>query len=241
MRKNKKFCEKLLYISNFHIKITKLVNNLENMKTFKIKNYKGNIVESLKKFSESHKGLKIVQTYLEGDDLKILVKESENINEAISNSVFAVMIHDDDKFKTIIGIGSSEKEAQKIIDNAKGWEHAKGNMKIIKLDLNREIDYSLYGLDFSESKSIVKKDNANIETEASKRKVYVLIKKTYKGLDMPIAICSSLEEAERVHDGRKEEQRSKHIIDGWPIEVFEYDSNTWNLEGNNYRFIDKWY
>lgn len=131
------------------------------MKTFKIKNYKGNIIESLKKFSESHKGMKIVQTYLEGDDLKILAKELENINEAISNSVFAVMVHDDDKFKTILGIGSSEKEAQKIIDNAKGWEHAKGNMKIVKLDLNREIDYSLYGLDFSESKSVVKEDEAD--------------------------------------------------------------------------------
>ena len=121
------------------------------MKTYKVKNYKGNLVESLKKFSDSYKDMKIVHAYTDGDNLKILAKESENINEAISNSVFAVMIHDDDKFKTILGIGSSEKEAQKIIDNAKGWEHAKGNMKIVKLDLNKEIDYSLYGLDFSKS------------------------------------------------------------------------------------------
>jgi len=31
------------------------------MKTYKVKNYKGNLVESLKKFADSHKGLKIVE------------------------------------------------------------------------------------------------------------------------------------------------------------------------------------
>lgn len=137
------------------------------MKNYTIKNYKGNIVESLKKFSESRKDMKIVRAYADGDNLKILAEELENVNEASSGSVFAVMIHDNDKFKTILGIGSSEKEAQKIIDNAKGWEHAKGNMKIVKLDLDREIDYSLYGLDFSESKSAVNE----AETDEAVKKI----------------------------------------------------------------------
>lgn len=47
------------------------------MKTFKIKNYKGNIVESLKRFSESHKGMKIVEACEDGDNLKIKAEETE--------------------------------------------------------------------------------------------------------------------------------------------------------------------
>lgn len=45
------------------------------MKTFKIKNYKGNLVESLSKFQESHKDMKIVEAVEEGDTLKITVNE----------------------------------------------------------------------------------------------------------------------------------------------------------------------
>jgi len=41
------------------------------MKTYKVKNYKGNLVESLSKFQKSHKGMKIVEACEDGDDLKI--------------------------------------------------------------------------------------------------------------------------------------------------------------------------
>lgn len=41
------------------------------MKTFKVKNYKGNLVESLSKFQKSHKGMKIVEAVEDGKDLKI--------------------------------------------------------------------------------------------------------------------------------------------------------------------------
>lgn len=41
------------------------------MKTFKVKNYKGNLVESLSKFQKSHKGMKIVEACEDGEDLKI--------------------------------------------------------------------------------------------------------------------------------------------------------------------------
>ena len=50
------------------------------MKTYKVKNYKGNLVESLKKFSESHKGMKIVEACEDGNDLKIKVEESNALN-----------------------------------------------------------------------------------------------------------------------------------------------------------------
>lgn len=53
------------------------------MKTFKIKNYKGNLVESLKRFQESHKDMKIVEVCEEGNELKI---KSENVlNERTMN------------------------------------------------------------------------------------------------------------------------------------------------------------
>ena len=41
------------------------------MKTYKVKNYKGNLVESLSKFQKSHKGMKIVEACEDGDNLKI--------------------------------------------------------------------------------------------------------------------------------------------------------------------------
>lgn len=53
------------------------------MKTYKVKNYKGNLVESLKRFQESHKDMKIVEACEEGNELKI---KSENVlNERTMN------------------------------------------------------------------------------------------------------------------------------------------------------------
>ena len=46
------------------------------MKTYKIKNYKGNIVESLTKFAKSHEGMKIVEATEDGSNLKIVVEEN---------------------------------------------------------------------------------------------------------------------------------------------------------------------
>lgn len=56
------------------------------MKTYKVKNYKGNLVESLKKFSDSHKGMKIVEACEDGDDLKIKAEESAE-NTSIKEEV----------------------------------------------------------------------------------------------------------------------------------------------------------
>ena len=51
------------------------------MKTFKIKNYKGNLVESLSKFQESHKDMKIVEAVEEGNILKITCNENDLVKE----------------------------------------------------------------------------------------------------------------------------------------------------------------
>jgi len=48
------------------------------MKTYTVKNYKGNLVESLKKFSDSHKGAKIVEAVEENDELKIRINEADS-------------------------------------------------------------------------------------------------------------------------------------------------------------------
>ena len=55
------------------------------MKTFKIKNYKGNLVESLKRFSDSHKDMKIVEAVEEDGSLKIkaesaVIKENDDLS-----------------------------------------------------------------------------------------------------------------------------------------------------------------
>lgn len=61
------------------------------MKTFKIKNYKGNIVESLKKFSDSHKGMTILEAKEVDNELKIKVKEStQTFDDAIKNEILKV-------------------------------------------------------------------------------------------------------------------------------------------------------
>ena len=41
------------------------------MKKFKVKNYKGNLLESLKKFQDTHKELRVVEAYDEGDMLAV--------------------------------------------------------------------------------------------------------------------------------------------------------------------------
>jgi len=46
------------------------------MKKYTVKNYNGNLLESLTKFCESHKEVKIVEAAEKDDELKILAKES---------------------------------------------------------------------------------------------------------------------------------------------------------------------
>ena len=53
------------------------------MKTYKVKNYKGNLVESLSKFQEPHKGMKIVEATEEDDELKIKAEAEADENEML--------------------------------------------------------------------------------------------------------------------------------------------------------------
>ena len=58
------------------------------MKKYTVKNYKGNIVESLSRFTKSHKGMKIVEAKEENDELKIKAEAvSSSTAEDIENGV----------------------------------------------------------------------------------------------------------------------------------------------------------
>ena len=59
------------------------------MKTYKVKNYKGNLVESLSKFQKSHKDMKIVEAVEDEEELKIKV-EPKAVKEASSPKDTAV-------------------------------------------------------------------------------------------------------------------------------------------------------
>jgi len=61
------------------------------MKTYKVKNYKGNLVESLSKFQKSHKGMKILEAKEVDNELKIKVKEStQTFDDTIKNEILKV-------------------------------------------------------------------------------------------------------------------------------------------------------
>ena len=53
-------------------------------KTYKVKNYKGNLVESLKKFSDSYKDMKIVHAYVDGDS-NLKIKAEKIVNESFDD------------------------------------------------------------------------------------------------------------------------------------------------------------
>lgn len=99
------------------------------MKTYKVKNYKGNLVESLKKFSDLHKGMKIVEAVEDGDDLKIKAEESkQKVEEATGQSVYVLWREEDygDAYD-ILGIYSQKEKAiaaaqKRKIDNDKDVE-----------------------------------------------------------------------------------------------------------------------
>jgi len=79
---------------------------MKKLLVFKVKNYKGNLVESLKRFSDSHKGMKIVEACEDGDDLKIKA-------EASSTNEISFSIDWDGSNETATKYFHSEIEAKK--------------------------------------------------------------------------------------------------------------------------------
>ena len=108
------------------------------MKTFKVKNYKGNLIESLSIFHKSHKGMKIVEAIENGDNLKIKAEESEQkIEEAAKgNSVYVLWFDGGYDPSYVLGIYTQKQQAikaaqkRKLIDNK--------NVQLREYDLDRE-------------------------------------------------------------------------------------------------------
>ena len=66
---------KLYWIKNLDTIKESIKQNMK--KTYKIKNYKGNLVESLEKFSKKYKGMRITEAAVENDSLKITAEAKE--------------------------------------------------------------------------------------------------------------------------------------------------------------------
>lgn len=67
------------------------------MKKYTIKNYKGNLVESLSRFAKSHKGMKIVEAVEEKNELKIKVDEAETSLADLATYRFSDLSSNDKK------------------------------------------------------------------------------------------------------------------------------------------------
>lgn len=75
------------------------------MKTYRIKNYKGNLVESIKKFQAKHSEMKIVEATEDGEELKVKAEEPQKVEEA-KQYIYALA-----KVKAALGISSNDKDS----------------------------------------------------------------------------------------------------------------------------------
>ena len=124
------------------------------MKTYTVKNYKGNLVESLKKFSDSHKGMKIIEAVENGDNLKIKVKESEEkqITESTGKKVYVITVgnytsRSTDPGRLLLGVFDNMNEATKVEKNfiKAAKEHkVKVNTHVDTLIMNEPRDYNYF-------------------------------------------------------------------------------------------------
>lgn len=106
------------------------------MKTYKVKNYKGNLVESLSKFQKSHKGMKIVEACEDGDDLKIKAEESEKLNEGYGSQIWIVSCKKNGKRIGVIAVCDSEEKAEDLADK---WESKNDGVATIDSDTMNDL------------------------------------------------------------------------------------------------------
>ena len=81
------------------------------MKTYKIKNYKGNIVESLSRFQKNHKGMRIVEAAVDDKNLNI---KAEAVTEFSTDSVeefIDAFANDLKNFVKKVGDGNGSEES----------------------------------------------------------------------------------------------------------------------------------
>ena len=99
------------------------------MKTFKIQNYKGNIIESLKKFSDSHKGMKIVEAIEEDNTLKIKAENNDHYSEYV---VYYKLFNEKDNV-LYLSAKSSKDAIFSAIDTIKVRNHLKTRNDVFEI------------------------------------------------------------------------------------------------------------
>jgi len=105
------------------------------MKTYRIKNYKGNLVESLKRFSESHEGMKIVEACEKADRLEI---KAEDYNQDHAKEIVKWL---NDKIKDLFDLTISDD-----LSNGDS-EHTKELLKMFEEFLKQLFPNEKYELD----------------------------------------------------------------------------------------------
>ena len=198
------------------------------MKTFKVKNYKGNLVESLKRFSDSRKSMKIIEAVEKDGSLKIIAKESnvnfENLREKIYKLLQDTLWLPD---RTINSFTDSVMDI--INENPSNIDFEDLKEKIFKflLDeiwapsgrLQRLADSIVDKI--KEELSATAEESKNIN-EANVNRVFVLIPDANQ-IQMPIAIFSSLQDAEKSAKELLKEYNGKISI--WYYELDKYTDN----------------
>lgn len=84
------------------------------MKTYTVKNYKGNLVESLKKFQANHKNIRVLEATETEDTLKIKCEEKNPVAEDNGRKCYIVYaVKNDEVIEEISGVFTSKSKAEK--------------------------------------------------------------------------------------------------------------------------------
>lgn len=107
------------------------------MKNYRIKNYKGNLVESLTKFAKSHKGMRIVEAVEDEDELKVKAE----VDEAAGKKIYLVLADlEDEAADMLIGIASSRANAKQMIE---GVSDDPSELRIEEIELDNPTSKSI--------------------------------------------------------------------------------------------------
>ena len=137
-------------------------------KTYKVKNYKGNLIESLSKFQKSHKGMKIVEACEDGEDLKIKAETEDETQQLVDK-----WTNDSDELEEMFHELLRKQEGYIYNHNSLGGD-----------ELNESVAFFEYAIDFLENLSGYGISNITQTSEFQKFKKAVKEFKTkYEGIE----------------------------------------------------------
>ena len=144
------FMEESVSLDSIQEKISvntfKQFNLDKNMKTYTVKNYKGNLVESLKKFQANHKNIRVLEAKETEDVLKIKCEEKNPVAEATGKNVYVIAYRPEWEFQ-VVAICDSKAAAEKLLKSVRG-EHNQEDYSIEEIPINTKLEE--YTLGYSE-------------------------------------------------------------------------------------------